>query len=172
MRGHTLRVARGGRAIFHVAGAFGSDIARLARAGGRLAGPGHLLLNEPMERSDVSEQPLVSVIVASFNYERYIRRTLQSILDQTIANFEIVVVDDGSTDGSLEIVRSFDDARIRLFVNERNIGLVPTYNAACGSRAANSSPTATRTTGSSRASSRSRLRIFARIPKSTSSRPT
>jgi glycosyltransferase involved in cell wall biosynthesis len=72
--------------------------------------------------------PLVSFIVASYNYGRHIGRTLQSILDQTEQDFEIVVVDDGSTDNSLDVIRSFGDPRVRLHVNDSNLGSVPTYN--------------------------------------------
>jgi glycosyltransferase involved in cell wall biosynthesis len=71
---------------------------------------------------------LVSVIIASYNYSRYLGRTLQSILDQTLQNFEVVVVDDGSSDGSPDVVRSFEDPRIRLHVHRKNLGSVPTYN--------------------------------------------
>jgi glycosyltransferase involved in cell wall biosynthesis len=78
--------------------------------------------------SDLRHLPLVSFIVASYNYSQYVGRTLTSILDQTMQNFEIIVIDDGSTDGSLEVVKSFQDPRVRLFINETNIGIVSTYN--------------------------------------------
>ena len=74
------------------------------------------------------ERPLVSFIVASYNYARFIGRTLGSILSQTEQNLEIVVVDDASSDDSLDVIRSFDDPRIRLYTNETNLGLVRTYN--------------------------------------------
>jgi len=73
-------------------------------------------------------RPLISVIVASYNYEEYIGLTLKSILDQTEGDFEVIVVDDGSTDRSCEVVRSFSDQRVRLFVNDRNLGVTRTYN--------------------------------------------
>jgi glycosyltransferase involved in cell wall biosynthesis len=73
-------------------------------------------------------RPLISVIVASFNYDDYIEHTLRSILDQTEKNLEIVVVDDASTDRSREIIESFADRRISLFVNDRNLGSSPSYN--------------------------------------------
>ena len=66
--------------------------------------------------------PLLSFIVLSYNYENYIRVALQSILQQTVQDFEVVVVDDASSDRSCEVVRSFNDPRIRLIVNERNLG--------------------------------------------------
>ena len=62
-------------------------------------------------------QPLVSVVMPVFNQERVLRLTLESVLSQTFRNFELVLVDDGSVDGSLEIEREFGnrDHRIRLF---------------------------------------------------------
>jgi glycosyltransferase involved in cell wall biosynthesis len=80
--------------------------------------------------------PLLSFIVLSYNYQDYIKVTIQSILNQTLQDFEIIVVDDCSTDRSCEVVRSFNDPRIRLIVNERNLGGAGAYNvavsAACG----------------------------------------
>jgi GT2 family glycosyltransferase len=73
-------------------------------------------------------RPLVSFIVPSCNYEQYVGLTLQSILDQTVRDFEVIVVDDASTDNSRGVVLSFTDPRIRLHVNDRKFGLVKTYN--------------------------------------------
>ncbi|RZL68536.1 MAG: glycosyltransferase family 2 protein [Variovorax sp.] len=78
----------------------------------------------------MSQTPLLSYIVLSYNYERYIAQTLQSILSQTVQDFEIVVVDDASKDRSVEVVSSFDDPRIRLFRNPTNIGGAASYNRA------------------------------------------
>jgi glycosyltransferase involved in cell wall biosynthesis len=57
----------------------------------------------------------VSIIIPLFNKESYIKNTLNSILNQTEKKFEIIIVDDGSTDKSLEIVEKFTDNRIKLF---------------------------------------------------------
>lgn len=78
----------------------------------------------------MSKSPLLSYIVLSYNYERYIGKTLQSILDQTVQDFEIVVVDDRSGDGSVAVVAAMGDPRIRLFVNEKNLGGAASYNRA------------------------------------------
>lgn len=78
----------------------------------------------------MSNSPLLSYIVLSYNYERYIGKTLQSIIDQTVEDFEIVVVDDASVDTSVAIVSAIDDPRIRLFVNEKNLGGAASYNRA------------------------------------------
>ena len=75
--------------------------------------------------------PKLSFIVLSYNYADLIGRAIRSILDQTVQDFEIVVVDDASTDGSCDVVRSFlADPRIRLLINDRNIGGAASYNRA------------------------------------------
>jgi glycosyltransferase involved in cell wall biosynthesis len=78
----------------------------------------------------MSDTPLLSYIVLSYNYERYIADTLRSIFSQTVQDFEIIVVDDSSTDKSLEVIRQFDDPRLRLIVNELNLGGAASYNRA------------------------------------------
>jgi glycosyltransferase involved in cell wall biosynthesis len=74
--------------------------------------------------------PLLSYVVLSYNYERYIRRTLESIFAQSVQDFEIVVVDDASSDRSVEVVESFNDPRIRLLRNDTNRGGAASYNRA------------------------------------------
>lgn len=56
--------------------------------------------------------PLISIIIPCYNAEKYVREAIQSALDQTWPNLEVIVVDDGSTDGSLDVIRSFSN-RIR-----------------------------------------------------------
>lgn len=75
-------------------------------------------------------RPLLSYLVLSYNYDDYIGATLDSIRRQTVQDFEIVVVDDASTDSSIEVIRSYDDPRIRLFINNCNIGGAASYNRA------------------------------------------
>lgn len=60
-------------------------------------------------------KPLISVIMALFNEEQYIKNTVESILNQTYKNFELIIVDDYSTDRSVEICKSFRDQRIRVY---------------------------------------------------------
>jgi glycosyltransferase involved in cell wall biosynthesis len=62
--------------------------------------------------------PKVSVIIPAYNRANYIAESIQSVLDQTFADFEIVVVDDGSTDNTREVIESFHDPRIRHFHQE------------------------------------------------------
>ncbi len=78
----------------------------------------------------MTKNPLLSFIVLSYNYEKYIGQTIRSILDQTVQNFEIVVVDDASKDTSRDVVAAFNDPRIRLLVNEQNLGGAGSYNRA------------------------------------------
>ncbi len=70
------------------------------------------------------EQPLVSVTMPAYNAERFIAKSLQSALDQSYRNLEILVVDDGSEDGTAKIVESFArrDARVRL-IHQANQGV-------------------------------------------------
>ncbi len=66
--------------------------------------------------------PRVSVIIPSYNHEKYIAGTIQSVLDQTFRDFEIVITDDGSTDGTVNEIKNFKDPRIRLFTFKKNQG--------------------------------------------------
>lgn len=69
----------------------------------------------------------ISVILPVFNAESYIERAVQSILSQTFRDFELICIDDGSSDSSLDILKQFHDPRIRLYTRE-NRGLIPTLN--------------------------------------------
>lgn len=66
--------------------------------------------------------PLVSVIIPSYNHDRFVADCIQSVLNQSFQDFEIVITDDGSSDKTVDVIRSFTDPRIRLFVHERNQG--------------------------------------------------
>ncbi len=66
---------------------------------------------------------MISIVTASYNYEQYISETIQSVLNQTYSDWELVIVDDCSTDNSVEVIKSFNDERIKLFINEKNLGL-------------------------------------------------
>lgn len=85
-----------------------------------------------------SISPLVSICIPSFNGEHLISRALESCINQTYKNIEVVVVDDASTDNTIEIVKDYAkrDSRIKFFQNKTNIGLadnfLKTYKAASG----------------------------------------
>lgn len=67
--------------------------------------------------------PKVSVVIKSYNHAAYIGQTIRSILEQSFQDFEIIVTDDGSTDGTPDIVRQFSDSRIKLEILPRNHGI-------------------------------------------------
>jgi len=75
-------------------------------------------------------RPFVSVLLPVYNGEDYLAESIQSVLDQTYGNFELIVLDDGSTDRSREIGLQFAelDARVKLVHNSSNHGLVTTLN--------------------------------------------
>lgn len=72
--------------------------------------------------------PRVSVVMSVFNGEKYLRNAVDSILSQTFADFEFIVIDDGSSDNGSEIIDSYQDPRIRFSRNEQNIGVTRTLN--------------------------------------------
>jgi glycosyltransferase involved in cell wall biosynthesis len=67
-------------------------------------------------------KPLISIIVPVYNKEKYILETIQSVLNQTYDNWELLFIDDGSSDNSCEIVKSVQDHRIFLQINTENRG--------------------------------------------------
>src|SRR2546428_1522930 len=75
-------------------------------------------------------RPGVRVLMAVHNGEPHLRAAVESVLAQTYPDFELLIVDDGSTDGSADVVRSYEDRRIRLLENERNLGQIPSLNRA------------------------------------------
>ena len=68
--------------------------------------------------------PLVSVLTTSYNREKYIAQSIESVLNSSFSGYEYIIVDDGSTDGTVDIIRTYAklDPRVKLFVNERNLG--------------------------------------------------
>ena len=79
-----------------------------------------------------NSRPLVSLLVTVFNRETYLAECLTSILSSTVSDFEVIIVDDQSTDRSVEIAREFaaKDGRIRVHVNPKNLGDYPNRNRA------------------------------------------
>jgi len=70
----------------------------------------------------------VSVIMPVYNGEAFLAESVQSILDQTFTDLELLIIDDGSLDSSVNIVQSYDDTRIRLIQNKKNMGLEYSLN--------------------------------------------
>lgn len=73
---------------------------------------------------------LVSICVPTYNGEKYLKECLDSLLAQSYTNIEIIIVDDGSRDGTVQLVKAYEqkDQRLKLFVNEKNLGLVGNWN--------------------------------------------
>lgn len=78
------------------------------------------------------ETPLISVLMTSYNREKYIALAIESVLASTYKNFELIVVDDRSKDKTVEISRQYakKDARVKVYVNEQNLGDYPNRNKA------------------------------------------
>ena len=72
--------------------------------------------------------PLVTIVLPVFNTDRYLRECLTSIVDQSFQDWELIAVDDGSSDDSLAILNSFSDKRFRVYENQRNFGPAYTRN--------------------------------------------
>lgn len=79
----------------------------------------------PVLNKDV---PQVTVLMSVYNGEKYLREAIDSILVQSFKDFEFLIIDDGSTDSSADIIRSYTDPRIRIVQNEKNIGLTHSLN--------------------------------------------
>ncbi|MDQ3047217.1 MAG: glycosyltransferase [Bacteroidota bacterium] len=76
----------------------------------------------------IKDSPSVSVLMPVYNGEQFLREAIDSILGQTWKNFEFIIINDGSTDGSEEIILSYKDNRIVYLKNEINLGLIATLN--------------------------------------------
>ena len=72
--------------------------------------------------------PQITVLMPVYNGERYLREAIESILGQTYIDFEFLIIDDGSIDNSLNIIDSYNDQRINVVRNERNIGVAASLN--------------------------------------------
>ena len=72
--------------------------------------------------------PKISVLLPVFNGGRFLKESIESILTQTYTDFEILIIDDGSKDDSLDIINNFNDKKIRIIQNKKNVGLIGTLN--------------------------------------------
>jgi glycosyltransferase involved in cell wall biosynthesis len=73
------------------------------------------------------EKPFVSVIISNYNYACYLAQAIESVLNQTYQNFELIVVDDGSTDNSYKVLESYKDRLTAIF--QDNAGQGEAFNA-------------------------------------------
>lgn len=74
--------------------------------------------------------PKISVLLASYNHERFIKKSIESVLNQTFTDIEVIIVDDGSKDSSKQIIESYKDNRIKAFFFEHNKGMSESFNFA------------------------------------------
>jgi glycosyltransferase involved in cell wall biosynthesis len=74
--------------------------------------------------------PIISVILPVYNCEKYIFETVESVLLQTFVDFELLIIDDCSTDATISIIEEFDDARIQLIKKDKNTGYTDSLNYA------------------------------------------
>jgi len=72
--------------------------------------------------------PLISVVLPVYNVEAYVYDAIVSVLNQSIQDFEIIVIDDCSTDNTVSIIESFKDTRIRIINKDTNKGLIDSLN--------------------------------------------
>ena len=75
-----------------------------------------------------SNKPKISVLMPVYNGEQFLDKSIKSILDQTFNNFEYIIINDGSTDGSLKIIESYEDSRIKIINFSKNMGITAALN--------------------------------------------
>ncbi|MFT3679145.1 MAG: glycosyltransferase family 2 protein [Ferruginibacter sp.] len=85
-----------------------------------------------------TQPPVVSVLMTAYNREKYITEAIESVLSSTYTNFELIIVDDGSTDNTVKIANAYaaKDSRIRVYQNEKNLGDYVNRNKAASYSAA------------------------------------
>ena len=78
----------------------------------------------------MNNKPLISICIPTYNSESFIKETIDSVLNQTYKNIEVIITDDCSKDKTVEIIRSFSDLRIKFFKNDKNLGVEGNWNKA------------------------------------------
>ena len=73
-------------------------------------------------------RPKISVLMPVYNCEKFLKKAIDSILSQTFDNFEYIIINDGSTDNSLNIIKSYEDKRIKIINNSKNLGISRSLN--------------------------------------------
>ena len=74
--------------------------------------------------------PLVTVYITNFNYGKFIKKAINSVLNQTFKNYELIIIDDGSKDKSVEIIKEFQNKKNIKIIYQKNKGLVVSNNLA------------------------------------------
>lgn len=91
------------------------------------------MISAGQQAASAAHKPLITVILATYNGEKYLQEQLDSVLQQSYTNIEVVMVDDGSTDNTWNLIQTFaaQDARIRPFRNEKNLGYIRNFERGC-----------------------------------------
>ncbi len=74
------------------------------------------------------KNPKLSVVMPVFNSEKYLKQSVKSVLNQTYKDFEFIIINDGSTDKTLSIIKTFKDSRIKIISNKKNLGVAKSLN--------------------------------------------
>lgn len=77
-----------------------------------------------------NKEPLISVIILSYNHDKFLRKAIESVISQTYKNLEIIISDDCSTDNSVNVINEYSDDRIIKVFNQKNLGAVINNNNA------------------------------------------
>lgn len=80
----------------------------------------------------MNKNPKISVILSVYNHQNSIKRTVKSVLNQSFKNFEFIIINDASSDSSLEILKKIKDKRIKIISNKYNLGLSKSLNKGIG----------------------------------------
>ena len=75
-----------------------------------------------------NEKPLVSVVIPCYNHEKFVQDCIQSVIDQTYENIELIIIDDGSKDNSVKVIQELADKYGFTFIHRPNKGLSATLN--------------------------------------------
>lgn len=75
-----------------------------------------------------SKPPAITVLMPVYNSEKYVEEAIESVLNQTFTDFEFFIINDGFTDSSEKIIKSYKDKRIRYFKNKKNLRVIKTLN--------------------------------------------
>lgn len=76
----------------------------------------------------MDKEPIITVLVPVYNVEKYVELAVKSLLNQTFKDYEAIFIDDCGTDKSVEIIRNFNDPRIKIISNEKNLGATGSRN--------------------------------------------
>src|SRR5947209_4282299 len=87
-------------------------------------------MSHRLQAQPLRGRPSVTVVIPCYNYGRYLRGAVKSVLDQPGVDVEAIVIDDASTDGSADVVREVAaaDPRVRAILHRSNFGHIATYN--------------------------------------------